>query len=665
MCGLAGFWEFSDRRASDPAGLVSRMAESLAHRGPDDRGSWHDQEAGIAFGHTRLAIIDLSAAGHQPMQSNCGRYVLSFNGEIYNHLELRRELDGTCANAWRGHSDTETLLTAISRWGVLSAVIRLVGMFAFTLWDRQMRQLHLVRDRLGEKPLYYGWAGDTLLFGSELKALRAHPAWRGEVDRGALTQFLRFGYVPAPSSIYEGINKAIPGTVLTIDRDRRERCTVYWSARTVAESGTASRFKGSVRDATLELERLLTDAVSHQMIADVPLGAFLSGGVDSSTVVSFMQSQSSHRVRTFTVGFREEAYDEAAHARAVAHHIGTDHTQIVITSDEARSLIPGMANIYDEPFADSSQIPTYFVSRLARNSVTVSLSGDGGDELFGGYSRYFIGRALWRGATVMPRQLRSTTARALSSVAPETWDRWATMFRGLLPKRLQYRNLGERIHKISALLTASNSDEAYLSLVSHWKIPAALMIDGGRDRETTLSNARNTLLSDPTERMMLYDLVSYLPDDILVKLDRAAMRVSLETRLPFLDHRVVEFAWRLPLAMRVRRGSSKPLLREVLYRRLPGHLFDRPKTGFAVPISGWLRGPLRDWAEGLLAVERVRRDGFFDAAQVQRIWTEHQSGQRDWQDILWSLLTFQTWNLAHNKHSDIRRGLSRCSKLGS
>jgi asparagine synthase (glutamine-hydrolysing) len=645
MCGLTGFWDFAGRHRADGTSVVAKMADSLTHRGPDDHDTWHDPDSGIAFGHRRLSIIDLSPAGHQPMHSANGRYVLSFNGEIYNHLELRRELDAATAVAWRGRSDTETLLAAIERWGVEQACRKATGMFAFTLWDRETHELHLVRDRLGEKPLYYGWVGDNLLFGSELKAIRAHPDWRGDVNRAALTHFLRFSYVPAPESIYQGIYKVIPGTILTFDRNRAERRSVYWSPVQIAQEGTSHRFAGTERDAIVELERLLTDAVSRQMVADVPLGAFLSGGVDSSTIVSFMQSQSSLRVRTFTVGFKEEAYDEAAHARTVARHIGTEHTEIVVTSEEARALIPRMAEIYDEPFADPSQIPTYFVSRLARNGVTVSLSGDGGDELFGGYSRYFIGRALLRASGVMPPPLRRALAGALGVVPPAIWDRTGDMLRGLLPRRLQYRSLGERIHKISALLTASDLDSAYLSMVSRWSTPESLVL-GSADAATVLSETRQAALSDPTEKMMLNDLVSYLPDDILVKLDRAAMRVSLETRLPFLDHRVVEFAWRLPVSMRVRRGSSKPLLRQVLYRRLPGRLFNRPKTGFSVPIGEWLRGPLASWAEDLLAADRIRREGYFDATEVQRIWSEHRSGKRNWQDVLWNLLTFQTWNIA-------------------
>lgn len=622
----------------------------MVHRGPDDAGVWQDADAGIALGHRRLAIVDLSVHGHQPMVSACGRYVIAYNGEIYNFPNLRQELETNGgAVAWRGHSDTEVMLAAITQWGLVAAVKRFVGMFAFALWDREERILHLVRDRMGEKPLYYGWMSKTFLFGSELKALRAYPGWRGEIDRNALALFMRHDYIPAPHSIYEGVSKLLPGTILSLSRDpvrdAKESCrpVAYWSVRDVAGRGMGNRYGGSSTEAVNELETLLKDSVKQQMVADVPLGAFLSGGVDSSTVVALMQAQSSRPVKTFTIGFEEEGYDEAMYANAVAHHLGTEHTELYVTPDQAMSVIPDLPQMYDEPFADSSQIPTFLLSSLARRYVTVSLSGDGGDELLAGYNRYFWGRKIWKTVGWMPRGLRRVTADILRTVTPEKWDSFFQRIPPITANVGQPRQPGDKLHKLGDILTMDGPEAMYLGLVSHWKNPSSLVIKG---------NEPLTVLTDPgqwpsfpefTEHMMYWDMVTYLPDDILVKVDRAAMAVSLETRMPFLDHRLLEFGWRLPLSMKICNGQGKWLLRQVLYRYIPKELVERPKAGFGVPIDAWLRDPLKEWAESLLDEQRLRQEGFFNQGAIREKWTEHLSGRRNWQYHLWNVLMFQAW----------------------
>lgn len=636
MCGFAGVYACTPSEDS-----LRRMGLAIAHRGPDDSGIWIDPEAAMGLVHRRLSIVDLSSAGHQPMVSACGRYVIAFNGEIYNHSELRKALEHP---SWRGHSDTETLLVAIATWGTEAALKQCVGMFAFALWDRESRTLTLARDRLGEKPLYYGWQGETFLFGSELKALKAHPAFRPEIDRDALTLFLRHNAIPAPYSIYQGIHKLPPGAYLQLHAGQKDaRPTAYWSARSVAEDGQRNLFRGSDVEAVTELERLLSQAVNGQMMADVPLGAFLSGGIDSTTIVALMQAQSTRPVKTFTIGFNETGYNEAEHAHTVARHLGTEHTELYVTPQDAKDIIPSLSAIYDEPFADSSQIPTCLVSRLARSHVTVSLSGDGGDELFGGYNRYFWARSLWRKLGWMPRPLRAALAGVMTTVPPASWN---TAFQKLgqwLPARLRYANPGDKLHKAAEILAVRSPEEIYLGLVSHWKEPAQL-VPGGHEPPTLLTDPVHLVdLPDFEHRMMYLDTVTYLPDDILTKVDRAAMSVSLETRVPLLDHRVVEFAWTLPLAMKVRHGQGKWLLRHVLYRHVPQSLMERPKMGFGVPIDHWLRGPLNDWAAALIEPGRLTSEGFFDPAPIQRKWAEHQSGGRNWSYYLWDVLMFQVW----------------------
>ena len=644
MCGIVGFLGSSGVGDEALAGLAEKMSACLAHRGPDDRGTWVDDRVGLGFGHRRLSILDLSPAGHQPMLSHCGRYVLTFNGEIYNYLDLRRELEASGAvKSWRGSSDTEVILAAITNWGIGATLERMTGMFALAVWDRAESTLHIARDRLGEKPLYYGWLAGSFVFASELKALRVHPRWQGRIDRGALSLFLRHGYVPAPFSISQGISKLVPGTYLSVRRDGTRRETTYWSAREVAEQGAADPFAGTEAEAVEELERLLFGAVGRQMVADVPLGAFLSGGVDSSTVVALMQAQSSQPVQTFTIGFREESHNEAEHAKAVARHLGTDHTELYVTAAEARNTVPRLPELYDEPFSDASQIPTFLVAQLARRKVTVSLSGDGGDELFGGYNRYFIGRGVWNKLGWLPPSVRRVAASAITTASPAQWQSVLAPFARLSPDHLRYAKPGEKLHKLASVLAAGEPDDIYRGLTSQWKDPASVVLFGSEPATMVTDRSRWARLSDFTQRMMFLDLTSYLPDDILVKVDRAAMAVSLETRVPLLDPEVVRFAWRVPLSMKLRDGQGKWLLRQVLYRHVPRELIERPKSGFDVPIGDWLRGPLRDWAESLLDEARIRREGFFDPRPIREKWDQHLSGRRDWQGPLWNILMFQAW----------------------
>lgn len=622
------------------------MANSIIHRGPDDAGEWFDPEAGIALAHRRLSIVDLSPAGHQPMTSASGRYVIAFNGEIYNHLELRLDLEAFgAAPAWRGHSDTETLLAALVGWGIEDTLKRCVGMFAFALWDRESRTLTLARDRMGEKPLYYGWQGRTFLFGSELKALKAHPEFRGEVDRDVLTLYLRHNYVPGPYSIYKGIFKLQPGAYLTLAASDAAgvspRLTFYWRALDAARQPV----RDDLDEATAidELDAGLRRAVGGQMVADVPLGAFLSGGIDSSAVVSLMQAQSSRPVKTFTIGFHEKGYNEAEHAHAVAAHLGCEHTELYVMPEQAMAVIPRLPELYDEPFADSSQIPTFLVAQLARQHVTVSLSGDGGDELFGGYNRYFWASRIWHGLGSAPHALRAGVASAMTRLSPAAWNRLFNVAGFVLPARFRYANPGDKLHKLAEMLAARSPEEVYLYLVSQWKQPADL-VPGAAEPPTVLTDRHQWAPQELFEsRMMYIDQMSYMPDDILVKVDRAAMGVSLETRVPMLDHRLVEFAWQLPMHMKIREGQGKWLLRQVLYRYVPKELIERPKMGFGVPIDAWLRGPLRDWAEALLSAERLVQEGYFNPEPIREKWREHLSGRRNWAYYIWTILMFQSW----------------------
>ena len=645
MCGIAGWLGLNALDKQGISSVMKQMVGQLHHRGPDDHGVWCDTDAGIGLVHARLSILDLSAAGHQPMSSPSGQYVIAFNGEIYNHSDLRAWLDKDHLTNWRGHSDTETLLAGFDTWGITATVEKAIGMFAFAVWDKVNRALTLGRDRLGEKPLYYGWQGNTFLFGSELKALKAHPAFRGKIDRNALTLLMRHNYIPAPYSIYQGIHKLLPGSLLTVSMDNRSaQPQRYWDARRVVANGLAQPFMGSPDEAVDALDKLLREAVAQQMIADVPLGGFLSGGVDSSAIVALMQAQSSVPVRTFTIGFEETAYNEAVHAKAVARHLGTDHTELYVTPQQALDVIPRLPSLYCEPFADSSQIPTFLVSQMARQHVTVSLSGDAGDELFGGYNRYVLGQRLWGTLSRLPIGLRQVLAQMISGVSPHMWNRLLGPMQGLLPSGFAQANIGDKLHKGAAVMAAQTPAELYRLLVSHWLHPSELVI-GATEPLTVLTDPVQQPQTDHfVHQMMALDLLTYLPDDILTKVDRAAMGVSLESRVPFLDHRVVEFAWRLPLDYKLRNGIGKWPLRQVLYKYVPKELIERPKMGFGIPIDSWLRGPLRDWAEELLGESRLRQEGYFNPAQIRQKWAEHLSGKRNWQYHLWDVLMFQAWS---------------------
>lgn len=654
MCGIAGVL---NSRAADPAPLVSEMIETMRYRGPDDSGTWVEAAAGLGLGHARLSILDLSPEGHQPMVSASGRYVMTFNGEVYNFAEVRRALEEQGAS-FRGHSDTEVMLAAIERWGLQEAVARFVGMFAFGLWDRETRQLSLVRDRLGIKPLYFGWAGRTFVFASELKGIRCVKEFDPQLHRGALTLFLRLAYVPAPFSIFQHAYKLMPGCILTVtpelartregfspspdDEQATWKPVRYWSAREGAERGVASPYQGTEAEAEEQLDVLLRQAIRLRMIADVPLGAFLSGGIDSSVVVALMQAQSPVPVKTFSIGFHEAAYNEAGYAKDVAAHLGTDHTEFYVAPEEARAVIPKLAAMYDEPFGDSSQIPTFLVSELARKHVTVALSGDGGDELFGGYNRYFWSRRLWRRLAPIPQPARAGLGALIQAVSP---DRWEALYRGFSSVLPSVQRPGEQMHKLAGLLAAKDPDAMYLRMVSLWQQPMEAAIGAVEPRTTLTDRSSWAKLPEFTMRMMYLDLVTYLPDDILTKVDRASMAVSLEARVPLLDHRVVEFAWTLPLSMKIKtEGEGKWLLRRVLDRYVPRELIDRPKMGFGVPLDSWLRGPLRDWAESLLDAQRLKREGYFHPSPIRDKWAEHLSGKRNWQYVLWNVLMFQSWN---------------------
>jgi len=648
MCGLTGFINLKND-GSKCEDYLRAMNTALTHRGPDDEGYWIDPQRTLGMAHRRLSILDLSRQGRQPMLSAGNRYVIAFNGEVYNFSELRRQLTSV---QWRGHSDTEVMLAAIEQWGVESAVKKFVGMFAFALWDKKERLLHLVRDRLGVKPLYYGWQGNSFIFGSELKALQAHPEFKGVIDRNSLTLLLRHNYIPAPYSIYEGVHKLLPGHILSLSLENSKQACApvpYWSARDIVEQGIRDPFTGSEEEAIGQFESILADAVKLRMISDVPLGAFLSGGIDSSTVVALMRAHSSQPIKTFSIGFQEDEFNEARHAKKIANHLGTDHTELYVSPRQAREAIPRLPALFDEPFADSSQIPTFLVSELARQKVTVSLSGDGGDELLGGYVRYGRTNFIWNMIKRCPSLLRKFISQVLVSIPPSNWDALFHRIGFLLPPKLRVSNTGHKLHVFSNLLNPESAEDLYKELISCWNDPAGAVL-GSREPPTLLSE-RHHWKTTPSfiERMMFLDLITYMPDDILTKVDRASMGVSLEVRIPFLDHRVVEFAWRLPLQMKIKNGEGKWLLKQILYKYVPKQMMERPKMGFGVPLSSWLRGPLKDWAENLLNEKRLQREGFFDPRLIREKWSEHLSGKRNWQPFLWNVLMFQAWLQANEK----------------
>lgn len=642
MCGIAGYW---DKRGAELT-VAEQMALRIQHRGPDGSGVWRNKAGDLAMAHRRLAILDLSPAGHQPMISPCERYTLVFNGEIYNHLALRASLEQEGGHFdWRGHSDTETLLAALRHWGLEKTLQSLNGMFAFALWDNQDQCLFLARDRMGEKPLYYGHNNGCFFFGSELKSFKAHPHWQAEIDRDALTLYMRHNNVPAPWSIYKGIKKLPPAHFVAVRETGRQvsepHC--YWNLAAVAEHGVARPIMDA-ETLTDQLDSLLREAVYSRMASDVPLGAFLSGGYDSTIVASLMQAQSSRPVKTFTIGFNEQGYNEAVHAKAVAKHLGTDHTELYVSAEEAMAVIPRLPSVWDEPFSDSSQIPTLLVSELARRHVTVSLSGDGGDELFYGYSRYTQGYQIWSKLKFFPLPVRRAMG-ALMQVFPGAPVEYLMRF---LSKQLQIAHFADRLPKFGDVIKQKTEAGYYQNLISHWKNPDQLVL-GATEPQTIFNYPElHPKLADFREQMMYLDSMTYLPDDILTKVDRASMAVSLEARVPLLDHRVVEFAWKTPMSFKYREGKGKWLLREVLYRYVPRELMDRPKMGFGVPIEDWLQGPLRDWAEALVDEKRLREEGFFNPAPIRKMWQEHISGKRRWHYYLWDVLMFQAW-LENNK----------------
>lgn len=649
MCGIAGLM----RRGMADLSVVGRMTDVIAHRGPDDQGAWTDADAGVALGHRRLSILELSPLGHQPMASRDGRWVLCYNGEVYNHLELRAELatQGGVTD-WRGHSDTETLVEAIAAWGPKATLERATGMFAFALWDRGERVLHLARDRFGEKPLYYGWAGGLFAFASELGCIRALPGFDNPVDRRALSSLLSRTYIPCPQSIYQGIFKLPPGTLLTLTADtvaapRTEpfaeglhggaKLTHYWSYRDVVRDGLANPYAND-GDASEAVEAALSAAVARQSIADVPVGAFLSGGFDSSLVVALYQAASRGTIRTFSIGFKEAGFDEAVYAREVARHFGTEHHELYVGADDAMAVIPRLPAMYGEPFADSSAIPTHLVSAFAREHVTVALSGDGGDELFGGYNRYLHAPRLWRSLAPLPAPLRRFVAGTGARLPDTMW----TGIGSIALRRRQPPFFGAKVRKgLRTAADARSLDDVFASMLDEWHLAATPVLDVDGRARTSIDMDLGT--APDLARMMYADAVSYMPDDILAKVDRASMAVSLETRVPFLDHHVAAAAARVPMEQKISGGVTKRILRTILYRHAPRAMFERPKAGFAVPIGDWLRGPLREWADDLLDPSRMRQEGYLDASRIQQRWQAHLAGRAEATQALWPVLMFQAW----------------------
>ena len=635
MCGIVGYW--SEKNFSND--LIKVMCDQIKHRGPDAQSAWSDRARGIFLGHQRLSILDLSEAGKQPMISSCGRYALVFNGEIYNHLKLRNLLSEKRADInWRGHSDTETLLNCIVYFGIDTTLQLLNGMFAFALFDKKYDEIILARDRTGEKPLYFGFVNKTFLFASELKALKCHPAWVGEINQNAIASYLRHNYVPTPLSIYKNIYKLHAGNYLRVKSFGKEisEPVSYWDKEKYYNNEVVDATDNELID---ELERLLRHSVSLRMISDVPLGAFLSGGIDSSTIVALMQSINSKPVKTFSIGFKQKEYDEAQYAKQIAQHLGTDHTELYVTPKQALDVVPQLSKIYDEPFSDSSQIPTLLLSQLARSQVTVSLSGDGGDELFCGYKRYSLGKNIWSKVENFPTPLRLALSKVLGAIPPQAFD----LAQHTLPSKFRVNNASDKARKLSYLLEQVQFEEFYQSLISHNKDPKDLLLSNVEDVNILKNTNASFIKKYPEEMMMYWDFMTYLPDDILVKVDRASMWTSLEARVPFLDHNVIEYAWSLPFSTKKRNRSDKWILKEVLNKYIPPKLMDRPKMGFGVPIEYWLKKDLRDWAEGLLEIKKLKQQDIFDVSQVRKLWHDFiNEGSRNHQEI-WNILMFQAW----------------------
>ena len=635
MCGIAGYLG----EVKHPIDCLTKMADAISHRGPDNMGVWSDHNPSIGFAHSRLSILDLSSAGNQPMHSSSGNYVIIFNGEIYNHKSLRSELELINQRNWLGHSDTETLLAAIEEWGLKKTLVKAKGMFAIALWDKSSNKLSLACDRIGEKPLYYGWVNDQFVFSSELKSIKVFPEFNNSIDRNSLALFLRFNSIPAPYSIYKDIFKLEPGQIVEINsQSRKLEKYKFWSLEEVYKNGSENKFRGSSVQAINQLENILSEAVSSQMQSDVPLGAFLSGGIDSSTIVALMQSYSNSQVNTFTIGFNSKEFDESKHAEMVANHLGTNHFNKFVTEEDALDVIPNLPDIYDEPFADSSQIPTYLVSKFAKEKVTVALSGDAGDELFGGYNRYIFSEKMFKNISKTPDSIKKLMSKIMFSLSEENWN----FILGRL-MRNRYSNIGHKIHKTANIVSSKSIRDLHFKLISQIQNPSDWLKDSNEYESVFNDNEDRFKELDSVEIMMAYDLISYLPTDILTKVDRAAMSVSLETRVPFLDPDVIQFSASLPMEFKIRNGVTKWLLREVLYKHVPKDLIERPKMGFAVPLAEWLRGPLKDWAESLLDEKRLHQEGFFNVEFVRDKWSEHISGRRNWSHQLWNVLMFQAW----------------------
>ena len=651
MCGINGFYSNSKSKFNN---IIEKMNYAISHRGPDSNGSWSDQKSGIVLGHQRLSIIDLSVAGSQPMQSNSGRFIITYNGEIYNHIEIRKELELSRYNLnWQGTSDTETLLEAIDFWGIEKALMKIEGMFSFGLWDKKNSSLTLVRDRMGEKPLYYGWQGDgenkVFLFGSELKSLKVHPEFKNQINRDAIALQLRHNCIPAPYSIYKDIYKLLPGHYLELKETDLNRALIphskcYWSLTDTAIDGKKNQLKLDPIEIKKNLEKYLNLSVKKQMMSDVPIGAFLSGGIDSSFIVSKMQLYSNTPIKTFTIGFSEEEYSEAKYAKKIAQYLGTDHSELYVSSNKAMDVIPKLPNIYDEPFSDSSQIPTYLVAEIAKQNVKVALSGDGGDELFCGYNRHIISNKFKNIYHFMPFFIKKILSSGIQSLSPKSWDNISKFF----PAFKNYSNFGDKIYKIANLLEAKKLDDLYLILSSHWQNPNEA-VTYSKELETFITKYRPSLDNfNIQEQMMVLDCITYLADDLLVKVDRASMSTSLETRAPFLDHKLIEYVWTIPHSLKFRNGQGKFILKEILNQYVPKHLTEKPKMGFAVPIDIWLRGPLKDWASSLLNEKKLREENYFNQKLISNKWQEHLSGKRNWQYDLWNVLMFQSWNEANH-----------------
>lgn len=638
MCGFTGYFNSS---LFEPS-ILQNMGDAIAHRGPDANGIWYDNSVGIGVCHRRLSIIDLSEAGSQPMTSKSRKYVIAFNGEIYNYKELKKELSNQFDIQWNGHSDTEVILEAFELWGIDKTITKLIGMFAIFLFSKEDRKIFLIRDRAGEKPLYFGWQKQTLFFGSELKSFIQNPFFEKEICTEALADFFQYNYVPSDKCIFKGIKKLKPGFYYELDLDSKKASEKqYWS---LFDSKIKSIGSNNPNDIVNSLDHLLKEVISDQLITDVPLGAFLSGGVDSSTIVAIMQQISEKPVKTFSIGFTDPDFDEAIFAKQVAQHLGTDHTELYLESNDALSVIPDLPNIYDEPFSDSSQIPTFLVSKLAKTKVTVSLSGDAGDELFGGYNRYLMASNSWGKLSKFPQSLRKISGKIMLSQSSETWDEVYKKIKYFLPEKFELTNFGDKIHKAAKIIDSKDISSIYRGLISHWN-PNEIISESIKYTESNLFNFNGNY--SEIENMMNWDFLTYLPDDILVKVDRAAMSNSLETRVPLLDHRIIEFAHQLPFEYKIQKGKGKWILREVLYKYVPKELIERPKRGFGIPLDSWLRGPLKEWTYSVLSKENLEKHNLLNIRSIELKLDEHMSGKRNWQYLIWDVLMFQSW---YNKY---------------